>query len=266
MRHLEIVASGCMPYLIDADMIPAGTMFRWPKSLLTSVLHLEGIDHAPVRGMSLDGEDVLDASLINNEEFDNTSYKTLLGNIQDHVRRQLTTEAMAQYILSYSDVDVKAVNFLFVGSPQDVTNYPDYMACTLFHGMRSLLGSRVVDFPKREWIYAGFPIEHVYGGGFSYAGLLRDVEVDRTRIEDRLLQGEFSHIVFAVTHHGRHPLIGIVRGNFIQQRLIFVDGSDTGTESADIFQEVCHSVGVCYRRELDCDSWLQKLPTNGTQG
>ena len=266
LRHLEIVASGCMPYFVNADMIPEGTMFHWPKSLLTSVLHLQGIDHVSVRGMSVDGGDVLDDSLINKEEFDTANYKTLLSNIQDHVRRQLTTEAMAEYVLSTRDVDMKAVNILFVGSPNDRYHYADYSACTLFHGMRSLLGSRVVDFPKRDWMYAGFPIEQAYGRGYSYAGLLQDIVVDRTRIEDRLRQGEFSHVVFAVTHHGRHPLIDIVRDTFVQQRVIFVDGSDTGTdqshESNKVFQEVCHSVGVCYRRELNCSSPLHKLDTN----
>lgn len=89
--------------------------------------------------------------------------------------------------------------------------------------------------------------------------------VDRDRIEDRLLRGEFSHVVFAIMHHGRHPLIDLVRNIFVQQRLIFIDGRDSGLESDEVFQEVCHRVGVCYRRELKCDSWLHQLPANGTQ-
>lgn len=165
LRHLEIVASGCMPYLIDAHMIPEGTMFRWPKHILSSVLHLEGINHASIRELSSGGENVLDASLINEKEFDIPKYNFLLGNIQDHARRHLTTEAMAEYVFAISNVDIKAAKILYVGSPQHETNYPDYMACTLFHGMRSILGSRVVDVPKREWMYAGFAIDQVYEGG-----------------------------------------------------------------------------------------------------
>lgn len=131
-----------------------------------------------------------DAKLVNQEQFNMTLFLDLLNGLQAHVRDYLTTEAMAKYLMSLAD-DTEIKNILFVGSPNAATHTPDYMACTLFHGMRTLFGSRLVDFPKRTWMYSNY--EHakssVYGHGFTFAFLLDDVPVDRENILDRLQTG-----------------------------------------------------------------------------
>jgi hypothetical protein len=80
------------------------------------------------------------------------------------------------------------------------TSHEDYLADSLLHGLRTLLGTDVVDFPKAEYMYDSYPPERrgdLYGHGFSLYGLLADVPVDRDRAIERARAGEFDLVVFA---------------------------------------------------------------------
>jgi hypothetical protein len=84
---------------------------------------------------------------------------------------------------------------LFLTAPHE-----DYLADSLLHGLRTLLGADVVDFPKAEYLYDSYPPERrseLYGHGFSLYGLLPDMPVDRHRPLDRARAGEFDLIVYA---------------------------------------------------------------------
>jgi hypothetical protein len=83
---------------------------------------------------------------------------------------------------------------LFVNS-----NYEDYLADGILHGLRALLGTSVVDYPKAEYLYdtAGSGVlERVRGGGFTLYGLLPDLAVDRDHVLARAVAGEFELVVF----------------------------------------------------------------------
>ncbi len=70
---------------------------------------------------------------------------------------------------------------LFLANPHPV----DYVADGLFHGLRTLLGADVVDYPRRDALYAGEAGTHIYGKGFGLYGLLDDIEVDRDNVFER---------------------------------------------------------------------------------
>ena len=259
LRHLEIAANGCMPYMTDVELLPVGTMFRWPKDILKDVLRLKGVDHEAVKSIMSSEIDLPeymdDAVLVNHKQFNTTLYLSLLHGLHAHLKKYLTTEAMAQYLLSVMEVK-KVKNVLFIGSPDAASHIPDYMACTLFHGMRSLLGSQVVDFPKRSWMYTNYEHERssIYGQGFTYAFLLDDLPVYRDNVLDRLKTGEFSHVVFSVTHNGfDQNLLACVSQHLSQQQVFFIDGSDSGlTDSSPLSADLCLNVGTCFSRELKC--------------
>jgi hypothetical protein len=89
---------------------------------------------------------------------------------------------------------VSPLRILFVNP-----NFEDYLSDGLFHGLRSLLGPSVVDFPKAEPMYKSYPPERrkcLYGRGFTLYGLLEDVDVDRNRSLYRAQEGEFDLVVF----------------------------------------------------------------------
>lgn len=73
-----------------------------------------------------------------------------------------------------------APRVLFLGGPS-----PDYVADSLFHGLRTRLGDRVVDWPKRAPMYAGADPAYIYGRGFGCYGLLPDIPVDREAVFER---------------------------------------------------------------------------------
>ena len=84
---------------------------------------------------------------------------------------------------------------LFLTCPHE-----DYLADSLLHGLRGLLGADVVDYPKAEFMYRSYPRERrssLYGHGFTLYCLLEDIDVDRQRPLQRAQAGEFDLIVFA---------------------------------------------------------------------
>jgi hypothetical protein len=81
------------------------------------------------------------------------------------------------------------VRILFLADP-----YPDYVADGLFHGLRTLYGPSVVDYPKRQGMYAGAELSSLYGKGFGFYGMLEDIPIDREHVFDR----EWDLVVAAV--------------------------------------------------------------------
>jgi hypothetical protein len=84
---------------------------------------------------------------------------------------------------------------LFLASDRE-----DYLADSLFLGLRQVLGESVIDAPRRDPLYSNYPPDlrrHRYGHGFTlYGGLLEDVPVDRSWAALRIERGEFDLVVF----------------------------------------------------------------------
>jgi hypothetical protein len=75
----------------------------------------------------------------------------------------------------------------------------DYLADGVLHGLRRLLGDRVVDYPKHELMYranAETAGRRIRGGGFTLYGLLDDVPIDRSRTIEEARAGEFDVVIF----------------------------------------------------------------------
>jgi hypothetical protein len=107
-------------------------------------------------------------------------------------------------------------------------NFEDYLTDSLMHGLRSVLGEDLVDYPKADHMYSSYPAERrarLYGRGFTLAGGLDDIEIDRNKVLYRAADGEFDLVVFSDIWRN----FGLwtqwfkdLRG----QRLAVVDGAD----------------------------------------
>ena len=74
MRHYEIMGNYCLPYFPDMKDCPKNTLFNFPKELI-----IEGTELA--------------------SNFDIDEYYRILDSIYDYTKNNLTTKAIAQYII-----------------------------------------------------------------------------------------------------------------------------------------------------------------------
>jgi hypothetical protein len=106
--------------------------------------------------------------------------------------------------------------------------HEDYLADSLLHGLRSLLGTAVVDFPKAEPMYRSWPSARqgeLYGRGFSLYRTLDDEPIDRYRVRQRAYEGEFDLVVFADIW-GSFGFFAEWAPQLTGTRLAVIDGSD----------------------------------------
>ena len=76
MRHYEILANNCIPYFINLDECPEYTLTNLPKELLLKA-----------------------RELANN--FDEQKYFSILNELFDYTKNNLTTKKLAQHVLNY---------------------------------------------------------------------------------------------------------------------------------------------------------------------
>lgn len=109
------------------------------------------------------------------------------------------------------------------------TNKPDYLAESLFHGLRKLLGSDCVDVPRYDSMYA--PLTNsmkskLRGNGFTLYGLLeedRDL-ADRRFFWQRDLE-QYDLIVLANIWE-QWNLVSTLLSNVSPKKLVVLDGHD----------------------------------------
>lgn len=105
----------------------------------------------------------------------------------------------------------------------------DYLADSALHGLKRLLGEGVVDYPKCERLYDGFPAaakRGFHGLGFTiYSQPLPDPFIDRMHIEERIRHAEFDAIIFGDVW--RQPALVLALWPAIQSTPVAImDGAD----------------------------------------
>jgi hypothetical protein len=175
LRHYEILANGCIPLFRDLDACPTLTLFTLPKTLLIEALAC----HA-------DSAKMLD----------------LRRQLLAHTRMHCTTSTAATNF--FCDIKLKAKD---VAKPiLLLTCHPgeNYLRETLCIGLRRALGpSKFIEYPRIDCLYDDFDCKQrkAYGRGFTYTCRLKvsgdDCKPeDRANISDRILNHDFSHIVY----------------------------------------------------------------------
>ncbi len=106
----------------------------------------------------------------------------------------------------------------------------DYLADSVLHGMRTLLGADVVDYPRADVLYrdtGNLLKPRMHGRGFTCYGLLDDILVDRYDVEAKVRGGFYDLVVISSIHRQFgwfHQLGPWLR----PEKTVLLDGEDHG--------------------------------------
>lgn len=205
MRHYEILANACIPYFVDIDQCDQRNMIFLPKELIKEAMNLEGVSYGK----------------IDHSKFNTVKYYALLEKLIEHTRQYLTTQKMAQYLLETMNYQGGSILFL------TYTNAPDYLPDSLLAGLKELLGEKLIDIPKIEYLYKTYQMDtkQLYGKGFTYSKIISDDATDRAHIEERIANKEFELIIYGSVHRGLlyHDLVKKV---YPTEKVFYVCGED----------------------------------------
>ncbi len=116
------------------------------------------------------------------------------------------------------------LRILFLTGPTE-----DYLADSILHGLRTLYGADVVDYPKCEALYENCPdviFKQVRGHGFTLYRTLPDIEVNRFNIVHRQRSGDFDLVIFGSIYRNYATFVDWLPW-LRPESTILLDGEDT---------------------------------------
>ena len=217
LRHLEILASGCIPYMPDIDDCPPLTMTHYPRALISKARFLY---KGQVKQTTDGSLEAMRKPVIE----DQATYNDIAGRLLAHTQKCLSTSALARWTLDITGHS-NARSILFLTDAAKIS----YVSVMLYHGLRSILGRGVTDYQRMWYMYDSAPLRkrgRLYGRGFTYSGRLPDLEVNRKAIRSRIKNREFDVIVFGLVSHS-NSLLPLVRRYYDQEEILLIDGGDS---------------------------------------
>ena len=124
---------------------------------------------------------------------------------------------------------------------------PDYLCDCLLHGLRSLPGVEVTDYPRLWYMYSDTigDASQLYGRGFTLYGLLGDDHhIDRSHILKRIEAHEFDLILYGSVHRSQ-ALHDAVWRNYCARDILYIDGEDHSSILGGLLTQ-----GIYFKREL----------------
>jgi hypothetical protein len=145
-RHLEILANGCIPLMVDVAEIPPAAMVHYPKAAMSAAL---------AAATSTGARPSADTQRA----------------FREYTQRTLTTAAMARYVLAASGHPTPS-RVLFVDT--SLRRRPDYLSVFTLIGLKQILGPACDVLSPAPYVYADWtgPVLDLYGRGFGYARTL----------------------------------------------------------------------------------------------
>jgi len=136
------------------------------------------------------------------------------------------------------------MNILVIGNNQG----SDYAQDCLLHGLRSLYGNTVVDYPPINFMYQDAPEQSpkpiMHGKGFTLYYLLKDFNlIDRTNIENKIKENFFNIVIYASIRRSFPKILNAIK--FIKCPVVMIDGEDDTFLDARLFNK-----WIYFKREL----------------
>ena len=211
MRHLEILANGCIPIFEKIEKIPKKTMTHYPLDLL---------------------KEIYKEDLINkwNEE----KYNCYVNRLLEWTENNLSSLSMAQYILNKTGHQgIK--NLLFISEGR-----PDYLRCMTLIGFKTLYGKKCHDFPCVSHIYKDFSkdMRKFHGMGFSYGKVLNEeLKCDDNADIPALIEKHHYDIVIYGSINRCEKHMDLVQKYYKNNEIILLCGDDNPEIAKPFFKK-----------------------------
>ena len=126
----------------------------------------------------------------------------------------------------------------------------DYLQDQVVIGLRELYGDDAIEIPRKDILYrnSATPKKELYGHGFSVWCTLEDTPIDRSRMIERAVAGEFDTIVFPSIWRNEVAFRELRAHGVLDRpdiRVVFVDGEDHPRLYRDAL-----GLGPYFKREL----------------
>lgn len=232
LRHYEIIMNGCVPYFMDIEDCPPNTMYLLPKQLFIEANSLYK------RFKTLHIHDIPTEDI--------TEYNILQSKLLEYVKEHLTTEKLANYILTRSNfTNVSKILFL------SGCTSPDYLRCLTLHGFKQTFGQNCHDYPKVPHIYKSNYIQYrsLYGKGMTYTNLLEPAlhnDTLDTRVEEDIRNKYYDIVIYGSYARGM-PYYELVCSIYQPNEIILIYGEDITTDDYKKYLPKGHNVFI---REL----------------
>ena len=212
-RHYEILANGCIPLFIDIESIPDTIMTLFPKDMIKETNQLYYL----MKNVKSKDE---------YKKYSDTCYN-YIEKLLEYTRTYLTTESMASYVLSKSNIKINGdTRVLFLSEKTD----PDYLRCLTLQGFKKLFGTKCHDFPKIEHIYDDYSedVKKIYGKGINYTKLIKNELYDKSLDKDisKNIKNRYYDVVIYGSVHRGIPLHSFVQQYYKQNEIIYMCGED----------------------------------------
>jgi hypothetical protein len=135
------------------------------------------------------------------------------------------------------------MNILYINDFKGV----DYLNDNIFHGGRSLFGEKFVESKDAWYMYDNLSTNDkssLYGNGFTIAGKLPKLNINREFIEDKIKDKFYDLIIYGSVHRNL-DYIEIVKSIYPKNKVVFLDGEDEIKVLTELLD-----YGVYFKREL----------------
>lgn len=200
-RHVEILAAGAVPLMPDVDNIPEFSMVHYPKVGMAEVLRRTTESGAPPDSRTR-------------------------RSVRDFFTKNLTSEAMAKYVLASSGLD-SASRILFVDAA--LPEAADYLSVLTLIGLKQLLGSGCAVLYPVDYVYNDtfIPTHDLYGRGFGYTRVLDSDLRSETETGQQVPDlKSFDALVIGSVSRNQAEAVALLH-RFPASRTIWIHGEDT---------------------------------------
>ena len=206
-RHVEIMASGSMPLMPDANIIPEFSMTHYPKRGFSQI-----VERMKVEGGLPD--------------------PSVREGLREFFLSHLTTQKMAAYILASANIPAEA-SVLFLD--ENLTTNPEYISTLTAIGLKENLGKNCELLFPGDFLYADSPAAtyNFYGRGFGYVKKLDPTlrspwedDPNLALINEKLDAHKYDYVV--VGSVSRNELLTqLVLERFPRKNVILIHGEDS---------------------------------------